>query len=815
MAETKRNVNTDRFSAYELLQKIYVEASFHKEPAANKHSLFVSKGLEKAEAFFSGIISEREEIGSYEWQQLELSKQIDDSGKIIKLVALPQDIGRFKKNLLALEQNYLTHSVLKANEVLGDMVLHGQELLRRKYLAKLLDPDKQVAAVENYEKIIETGAAAIQIFGRAPRPPQRSFRKFNSKQKPEAKFTGIEILSSGAFPDWFDKVNLGLRETGKVKSTGFENVIQAALDSPRSRAIARAVKLSFRNPASAGKNKIEFSKSRPGGISPYSFPVYFRTMLDLELMRLGQATTPGTFRMLLNSYYYGARIFDHSTNVSEQVQIIYEEENWNAPWVIEKVQSPQKQAREAAAKLVLEYFRYKPQSPVARDHYRTARIEFADDVDPKRIKEFFSELFEILDRGKKINGAVLKRNRKLNKIIPVLRFTNHSERARTLKKYIDCVKSCGFKELYVTADYIRHVPGLLQYFSDAQETNAIITYSKSKGVRLLDGRTVDMVATSNKAIEAAAGAIMSGQGCIKVGLLGLTYEQMFDFIKMVKDGLDAKSKRQGNQLLVFIGLIDEPVVSNDKVFTNPVEIADKFVELMRRRRHDILLLDTMHKGKTDKRFVNEKDINPDDTKGGHLTFNELKKLIKKAHDGRCDIWVAGSYTEDQVYQASLEPPQYRPGLICLGGAERSFGGIRLDPRDAYEAETKNDEEQSLAALVQMDADISYNLSRENKLSRDAGHVEGELRRRGKREAGRLLKMRKDYKSIRKEYFELLSKTAAENKILRKNLDLLIENEGGVFSKLKNIKKKYFSFREKYVETITGHMYDLFAKEWFN
>lgn len=201
MAETKRDVRNSRFSAYELLKNIYVEASFHKEPARDS-SFFISKGLKKAEAFFSGLISEKEAVGSNEWQQLELSKQVDEKNDVIKFVTLPQDIERFKRNLRSLEQNYLSHSALRANEVIGDMVLHGQELLRRKYLAKLLDPGKQIGGSENYEKIIEAGAAAIQIFGRAPRLPQRSFRKFNSKQKPEAKYTGIEILSSGAFPDW-------------------------------------------------------------------------------------------------------------------------------------------------------------------------------------------------------------------------------------------------------------------------------------------------------------------------------------------------------------------------------------------------------------------------------------------------------------------------------------------------------------------------------------------------------------------------------------------------------------------------------------
>jgi hypothetical protein len=87
----------------------------------------------------------------------------------------------------------------------------------------------------------------------------------------------------------------------------------------------------------------------------------------------------------------------------------------------------------------------------------------------------------------------------------------------------------------------------------------------------------------------------------------------------------------------------------------------------------------MFKGKKDKRFVNEKDINKKDEKGGHLTFKELKALIKKANKKTggypgCEIWVAGSYTEEQTYQASLESAEQRPGLICLGGAERSFKG---------------------------------------------------------------------------------------------------------------------------------------------
>ncbi len=802
MAKIKSNKHKT-VNVSDILEKIYIQTHFNRTDTVEKDTLFVSDKLKETASYISEKLKEDPSTGNTEWQSLELSINGSRKNNEITLKLLPPDIKRYKRNLQSLEECYLQGKTIKANDILTDFVLHGQELLRRKYLAKLCNPDHKILTIDSYNLIVDTGASAIQILGKAPRPPYRSFGKFSSKQKPDISTTGIEILSSGAFPDWTDKLNIELRDKKIINTAGFENVIEAALDTPRTRAISRGLK--------AKK------------ISPFLMPSYLRTMLDLELMRLGQATTPGTFKMLLNSYYYGAGLTDHSTNVSEQVQIIYEEENWKPAYTISKDKQPKKQADEAACYLVENFFRFKDLSPVNRDHKRTARIQLDATTDNKFLREFFIELQLVLDKGKKINGKSYRRNKEVHQIIPVLKLNTFPLKIEVIKDKITLCSMLGFKEMYLISEYVKHYPGLLQYFSSPKETNEVIKFSKSKKVKLTDGRTVDMIATSNKTIEAAAGALMSGQGCIKVGLLGLTYEQMYKFIGLVKNGLVSKSKRQGNQLLVFIGLVDEPIVTDNGVITNARIISQKFIDLMRRKQHDILLLDTMHKGKSDKRLVSEKDINKDDEKGGHVTFKEMKSLIAIAHKANCELWVAGSYTEAQVYQASMEELKYRPGLICLGGAERSFGGIRLDPSDAYEPVNKNPEEKKLSAMLQLDSDIQTVLSRDNKLARDTGHIEGELRRRKKtNKANVLKKLRFDYRKKRKKYFDLMHVTAIKLNIRRRNIDILVLGSEKIISKLKgkeklkllSIKESFEKARINYVSKVSDFFYELYEKEWF-
>ncbi|MDD5363430.1 MAG: hypothetical protein PHN88_15005 [Ignavibacteria bacterium] len=781
----------------DILDKIKVRTLYH--PGSLKE-FFIMSNLDELGNAMDSLKSDNENILNKEWRDFKSS--IKENDKYFSVGTIPEDIKRFKNNLRVLENDFLNRTIMYRDKTLEDMVLQGQELLRRKYFAILLSEGKKVIETDTLGLIIKTGAKAIQLLGRAPAPPIHAFKKFNSDKPPLPSTLGIEILSSGAFPDWDNQELKSLKAEGKINTGGFDNVIEAVLGSPRAKVIARLIRENY-------------------NIHPLRLPNFLRMMLDLELMRLGQATTPGTFKMLLNSFYYGALIVDHSTNVSEQVQIIYAEENWKPAFTINKEKSPISQSKEAAKLLLTDFFKLKSMSNINRDHKRNARIEFSDDVNPETAKEFFKNLYALIDGGIVLNGKKLKRNPSVHIIQPVLRLNKIEERVNTVKKYINAIKESGLKELLLIADFTLHSAGVSQYFEDGDSTNNILDYAKSRRVKLTDGKSVDMIATSNKAIEASAGAIESGQGCVKVGLFGLTYEQMFDFIKQVKTGLQSSLKREKHQLLVFIGLIDEPVVTKDKVIKNGFESSELFIDLMRRTQHDILLLDTMRKGKNDKRFVSEKGINPQDTKGGHLTFAQLKSLIAKSNKARCELWVAGSYTEEQVYQASLEPHKYRPGLICLGGAERSFGGIRLDPGDAYETNSRNKDEKKLAALVQIDSDIKFTLSRENKLARDAGHVEGELRRKGRKEAAALKKMRIRYLALRNEYFNEISKLADKYKIQRKNLDFLINNQcdiigkasQGETNKLKKLNKDYNDYREKYTEEIANGMYDLFKKEW--
>ena len=793
MAE-KQHIKIIKENHEKVLNEIFKKSSFGRKNKS-KANFFSSAGLEELGNSYSGLKSDNEDIGSTEMQRLNLSGKIN--GNNIKLTTLPYDITRLKENIRGLEKNYVNSNLTSCEEALENLVYLGQELLRRKYISKLYDPEKEITSTENFDLIVETGAAAIQVLGKAPRPPYYAFRKFNSKNVPVTAYSGIEILSSGAFPDWFNDNLRSLRDSKKIIRSGFENVLDAVYDSPRSRVMARAMR----------ENRLK---------NIFAFPEFLRTMLDLELMRLGQATTPGTFRMLLNSYYYGAMLVDHSTNVSEQVQVIYAEENWKASYYIKSSANPAKQAKEAFKELK-DFFTTKALSPINRDHPRTARVEFNDDLDPKSLQIFFNELAVLL-KDLKLNHAV-------HEILPVLRFIDSSGRYKAVKTWISAIKSCGYKKLALIADFTRHYPGMLQYFEDDKETNAVIYFAVKNNVVLVDGKTVDMVATSNKAIEAAAGAIMSGHGCIKVGLLGLTYEQMYDFITRFKQGLGSNYKRNTNQVIIFIGLVDEPIVSEKKVYTNAKEISEKFIELMRSKGHDMLLLDTMHKGKNDKRFISEKDINKDDKKGGHLTFTELKKMIVKAKEKNgkypgVEIWVAGSYTEEQTYQASMAAAAERPGLICLGGAERSFGGIRLDPKDAFEVSesSRNIEDKELEALIQSDSDINFILSRDNKLARDAGLVTGDLKRAKRKEAAKLEKLRKDYLKLKAEYFKALGSFAVSEKVSRKNMDYF-ESLSAKFAEknpeIKKLKEKFTQVRQKYVDMVTDLMYELYSDKWFN
>src|SRR4030095_8310052 len=181
MAEKKHNVkNSLRLN--EVLQKIYVETNFHKSPAAAEKKFFVSEGLKEIGNYFSNLIADKESLGSDEWQKIELSQQFNQETGSITLVTLPQDIEKFKKNLQLLEQYYLRGSILKSYEILGSMVMHGQELLRRKYMCKLLNPERKIPVSDSIEKIIEAGASAIQQIAKSTRLRQRSFLKFNAKK---------------------------------------------------------------------------------------------------------------------------------------------------------------------------------------------------------------------------------------------------------------------------------------------------------------------------------------------------------------------------------------------------------------------------------------------------------------------------------------------------------------------------------------------------------------------------------------------------------------------------------------------------------
>ena len=739
---------------------------------------------------------DQDKMSDPEWLNLRNSAEV--SGGNVEVCVLRNEVYKFEHDLQGLERAQAAHSLIQRNDVLQELIMLGQKLLRRKYLALLMHRGKKVTLSRAAAMIIDTGAAAIQVLGRAPSGPRCRYRKFNSSDFPRANALGIEILSSGAFPDWSDRSLVSLKRNGTIGRVGFENVIEASLDTPRAYALA----------------KLYESGMEP---SPRLFPMYQRLMLDLELMRLGQATTPGTYDMLLDSFYHGALFVDHSTNVSEQVQIIYEEENWKPAYQVKADLDPKVQALEAAAFLLGGYFRSKNNSLIHKDHPREARISVPETIDAATVRDFFQFLNTYLTKGMKTKTGRLPGIAPVHTVVPVVNLDRVPISIDTAKRLVDEMKSAGMRECYLTSDTTRHEAGLLQYFATAKDTNAALAYAKKCRVKLKNGRTVDLVATANKAIEAAAGAIESGQGCIKVGLLGLTCEEMREFVRRVKRGLRSGYRREENQLLVFIAIVDRPIVTEERVFTKAHDVAKHFIDLMRRTRHDILLIDTMDKGATDPRLVDAQD-----EKGGHMAVQQLRGLVRRAHSVECDLWVAGSYTEEQVYQASLDAPNERPGLICLGGAERSFGGLRLDPNEAYSPMRNSREEAEIAARVECDANIKYMLSRDNKLARDTGHVVGELRRRGRKAWIELDRMRTNYLGVRKRYFVLLEEAAVAAKLETRNIDTLDSKGDELFdglqrSRIKAIeenKRRFERTRKKLVESVGNEMTTLFKEDWF-
>jgi hypothetical protein len=213
-------------------------------------------------------------------------------------------------------------------------------------------------------------------------------------------------------------------------------------------------------------------------------------------------------------------------------------------------------------------------------------------------------------------------------------------------------------------------------------------------------------------------------------------------------------------------------------------------------------------------------VDGEDGKGGHLSEAQLRELVGTARARGCDLWVAGSYTEEQVYRTAREPPETRPGLICLGGSERSFGGIRLEPRDAYAARPRDSEGKVLERVLELHDDIKHFLSRENKLARDAGQVVGELARRGREnEAKGLDELRARYLDSRQEFLDELKATAASSDSGSGNLDVLMARAGTQESSehrdaSETAGRRFQELRDDYVEHVSQCLYDLFAAEWF-
>lgn len=734
-----------------------------------------------------------------EWRAFATNVQKNEEGILVN--ASFEEFDRFKDSLSQLELSYKQKSIRQRENTLQNLIFLGQEILRRQYFAELLHPGVTVVLSKPADVIVEVGAQAIQFLGRAPAGPKQPYRKFNRRDKPSVDDVGIEILSSGEYPDRFNDHYRYFKDNGQIRGMGFENVLGGVLDSPR----ALVLKKAFEEGAI---------------IHPLDFPRFNRTMLDLELMRLGQATTPGTTGMLLNSFYYGALFVDHSTNVSEQVQVILAKEEWNPAVQFQPGENPEIQAKASASSLLTEFFRHEKDSPIAKAHPREARIQFSgSDIDEKLL-DYFKSLKKVLHQGIRVDGQIQKAKKDTHTILPTIHLSHPDNVQQVIKHAIDVASRSRINRLAIHSEVTHDFPGLLQYLGDIQETNELLLYAKEKRVRLISGRSVDMTATENKTIQAAAGAIESGQGCIKIGLLGLTFEEMIPFIRNVKTGIGASYRKDENQHLVFIGLIDEPLVSEGLILTDPYEISIKFIDLMRRTRHDYLLLDTMHKGSDKKRF-----LNAGDGRGGHLIFDQLKSLSKDARDINCDLWIAGSIKEEQVYQLSKLAPDERPSLICLGGAERSFRGVRLESRDTFTPKPRNREEQRLSFLLQYHSEIKYLLSRDNKLSRDAGHVAGHLSRLGKnKETEDLEKLRKKYNRSRRETFKYLQEAAESLRIYAGNIDDLYNKRNSMIKELddqdlidqlQHSLNVLFKIREQYFQRVTDLMYNLFSASWFS
>lgn len=780
-------------TGYEIVDRIR-QASCEPKKAGSR--IFQSSELSHLGEAVQEVVEDTPEHWDLEWRRYNRVVQEID-GKVAVGVT-HDELFRFKKNLSELEDAYLKDFLTRRDEAFENLIFQGQEVLRRYYFAVLLKPGKEISLSRSARTIIEVGAASIQVLGRSPGGPKHPYRMFKEDDDPSPDSLGIEILTSGAFPDWRDPYLCELREQGRVDRVGFEKVMQAYLDTPRSLVLAKALDDGRR-------------------IYHLDFPKLNRVMLDLELMRLGQATTPGTYNMLLNSFYQGALFVDHSTNVSEQVQLIFSEEKWKPAWVLENADDWVGEAGRAADALVEEYYRFASESPVGRDHPREARILFSPTLKPDQLTLFFRELKKALKLDGEGGDEDSPRISPVHEILPTLNPLDVN-RLDGVQVAVGALQEAGFERLAIIAESVRHRPGLLQYFESESETNEVIQSAREKGVKLIDGRTIDMVATANKTIEAAAGAIESGQGCIKVGLLGLTLEEMTDFIGKVKQGLGSRFRREENQFLVFIGIIDEPVVGTDRVLTDPYQISEAFLELMSETGHDLLLLDTIHKGKAQKRFVDAGD-----TKGGHLTRDQVRQLVRTARKDNIDLWVAGSYTEDLVYRTAQDDPDERPSLICLGGAERSFGGIRLEPRDAYEPSPEDTKGQILSTFLDCQGDVKHILSRDNKLARDAGHLVGTLRRIGhEKEAELLEELRKRYLQVREECVEELKNAAFSAGSFVGNIDQLFEASESLSremseeegNRLKQIVDRFRTLRKEYVTQVSDKMYDLFADEWF-
>ncbi len=661
----------------------------------------------------------------------------------------------------------------------------GQKIVRRHWLSLLLSTSAEASRAPAADVLVAAGSAATQALGRAPAGPPNPYLSFHSDTDGLADLLGVEILSSGSFPDPFDAGVQALRKTGAIVTTGFENVVLGVLDSPRAHSLCRLM--------------------RTGGrLHPLGIGKYLRFMLDLELMRLGQATTPGTYSMLLESIYRGGLLADHSTNISEQVQVIYAEEEWKP--ALEPQLGTKEEAERDAAALIAGHFRLASDSIVGRDHPREARVS-VDHLNLSSIPRYLKHLERSVDRGAADRGGrrVPSRDR-VHTVLPVSTVPVQGT-VQHVRGLIDAVSRAGMTRLALTSQISRHSPGLLQYFETADALNRVERYAQRQNVHIQDGRTVDLTATANKTMEAVAGALASGHGCVKIGLLGLTDEQMEEFVPLVKEGTGAAHRLEGNQQMVFIGLIDEPFVSSRRVLTRPLDVCKAFLQVMRRSGHNVLLIDTMHKGADDKRLFGKNQEEE------HLNEEEFRDVCRSARRGGIDLWAAGSFTEEQVYEVAGWAPEERPGLICLGGAERSFGGLRMEPRDAFDSDGTDPSDVAVRALVNHAADIKFFLSRENKLARDAGHVVGLLKRTNRqRDAATLGQLREGYLTARDECLKALAEAAARVKMSTLNVDDLWRSREEIVTRQRGQRRQLLStllgtfirMRDEYVGQVAAY-----------